>query len=56
MLGDDSEIYYAQLRTFLVDQFGQLSATISWLIPTERSPSDGSFDPATFVLGERALR
>ncbi|XP_003745317.1 GATA zinc finger domain-containing protein 1 [Galendromus occidentalis] len=51
MLGDDSEIYYAQLRTFLVDQFGQTSATISWLIPTERSPSDGSFDPATFVLG-----
>ncbi|OQR71939.1 GATA zinc finger domain-containing protein 1-like [Tropilaelaps mercedesae] len=51
MLGDDGEIYYAQLRSFLVDQFGQLSTTISWLIPSERSPVDGSFDPASFVIG-----
>lgn len=51
MLGDDGEIYYAQLRSFLVDQFGQLSATISWLIPSERSPTDGSFDAASFVIG-----
>ncbi|XP_022673460.1 GATA zinc finger domain-containing protein 1-like isoform X2 [Varroa jacobsoni] len=51
MLGDDGDIYYAQLRSFLVDQFGQLSATISWLIPSERSPADGSFDPASFVIG-----
>lgn len=51
MLGDDGEIYYAQLRSFLVDQFGQLSATISWLIPSERSPPDGSFDAASFIIG-----
>ena len=43
--------YFAQLQGFLQDQYCEKSALINWLIPTNSSPRDGTFDPATYVLG-----
>ena len=49
---EDGDIYYAQLRGFLIDQFAEKSAVISWLLPTKESPPpDEGFHPATYVLG-----
>ena len=31
---EEGDIYYAQLRGFLIDQFAEKSAVISWLLPT----------------------
>lgn len=47
---DDGHVYYAQLCGFLQDQYMELSAVITWLLPTLASPPD-KFDPATFILG-----
>ena len=47
----DGSLYYAQLRGFLTDQYCEKSACITWLLPTQESPEDGSFDADTFILG-----
>lgn len=48
--------YFAQIRAFLTNQYGEKSAVLTWLIPTDsnyakliRTPKD--FDPDMFVLG-----
>lgn len=54
---EEEEIpYFAQIRAFLTDQYGQKSAVITWLIPIDSnyakticSPKD--FNPDMFVLG-----
>lgn len=49
---ESGDLFYAQLRGFLTDQFGDKSAAISWLLPTTGSPppSEG-FHPATYIIG-----
>lgn len=49
---EDDEIYYAQLRGFLTDQYSDKHAAITWLLPTRNSPppSEG-FHPGTYILG-----
>ncbi|MFN9961230.1 MAG: hypothetical protein ACK55I_49765, partial [bacterium] len=32
-LEDKESVYFAQIRAFLMDQYGQRSAVITWLIP-----------------------
>lgn len=51
MMDMEGGTYYAQLRGFLQDQYCEKSAAVTWLIPTQSSPADGSFDPHTFILG-----
>ncbi len=53
---DDGKLYYAQIRGFLQDQFNNKSAVLTWLLPTSANPPDGSFDPATFVIGMCGFR
>lgn len=48
---EDGQVYYAQLRGFLTDQYCEKSAALTWLLPTQESPDDGTFDPATYILG-----
>lgn len=60
---DDKEeteaLYFAQIRAILNDQYGEKSAVITWLIPTESSSSlrhrrirvPNDFDPSLFTLG-----
>lgn len=50
VLDEDGDVYYAQLRGFLQDQYMNKSAVITWLLPTTDSPAEG-FDPGTFILG-----
>ena len=47
----DETIYFAQIRGFLVDQYAQKTASITWLLPSSGAPEDGSFDPAFYFLG-----
>ena len=35
---DDDDIYYAQLRGFLTDQYSDKYGVITWLLPTQDSP------------------
>lgn len=52
MMDEDDDIYYAQIRGLLTDQYCQKSAVITWLLPTQESPPPSeSFDPATYVIG-----
>ena len=48
---DDGEAYYAQIRGFLQDQYMEVSAVVTWLLPTSASPPH-TFDPATFIHGK----
>ena len=49
---DDDDIYYAQLRGFLTDQYSDKYGVISWLLPTVDSPPPNEgFHPATYILG-----
>ena len=50
---DDERLYYAQLRGFLMDQYCEKSAVVTWLVPTSASPQR-AFDPATYILGEQS--
>lgn len=47
---DDGKPYYAQIRGFVQDQYCEKSAALTWLIPTQASPSD-RFDPGTYIIG-----
>ena len=46
----EGDLYYAQLRGFLQDQYAQKTAVITWLIPMVPKPSH--FDPALFLPGD----
>lgn len=49
---DDGDIYYAQLRGFLTDEYSDKSAVITWLLPTTASPPPNEgFHPATYIVG-----
>ena len=50
VMDEEGDIYYAQLRGLLQDQYCEKSAVITWLLPTKQSPKD-HFDPATYILG-----
>lgn len=45
----EGDLYYAQLRGFLQDQYAQKTAVITWLIPVVPRPSQ--FDPVLFLPG-----
>lgn len=51
-MDDKRNIYYAQIRGLLVDNYCEKSAYLTWLIPTQASPDphDG-FDPASYLIG-----
>jgi len=52
LMDEDDDIYYAQLRGFLTDQYCEKSAVITWLLPTQESPPPKkAFDPATYIIG-----
>lgn len=46
----DGDLYYAQLRGFLQDQYAQKTAVITWLIPMVPRPLH--FDPVLFLPGK----
>lgn len=46
----DGDLYYAQLRGFMQDQYAQKTAVITWLIPVVPRPSH--FDPVLFLPGK----
>lgn len=50
LIDDDENVYYAQIRGFLQDQYYEKSAVITWLLPTSKS-NTGQFDPSTYILG-----
>ncbi|KAK9701086.1 hypothetical protein QE152_g30812 [Popillia japonica] len=52
MVDGENDVYYAQLRGFLTDQYCEKSAIITWLLPTTDSPPPNEmFDPATYIIG-----
>lgn len=52
LANSNHEIFYAQIRGLLVDNFCEKSAILSWLIPTQSSPPPSlGFDPSTYVIG-----
>lgn len=56
MLDDNDDVYYAQLRGFLTDQYCEKSAIVTWLLPTKDSPPPNeTFDPATYIIGRYIL-
>lgn len=46
----EGDLYYAQLKGFLQDQYAQKTAVITWLLPMVPKPSH--FDPALFLPGK----
>uniref|UniRef100_A0A8C4NCZ7 GATA zinc finger domain-containing protein 1 n=1 Tax=Eptatretus burgeri TaxID=7764 RepID=A0A8C4NCZ7_EPTBU len=50
VLDEEGELYFAQIRGFMQDQYCEKSAVITWLLPTTGSPK-GKFDPSTYILG-----
>uniref|UniRef100_T1J4H0 GATA zinc finger domain-containing protein 1 n=1 Tax=Strigamia maritima TaxID=126957 RepID=T1J4H0_STRMM len=45
------DIYFAQVRGLLQDQFCEKSAVITWLLPTMYSARTDQFDPSSYILG-----
>ena len=55
-LSDKDQVYFAQIRAFLTDQYGKKSAVITWLIPVDsdyakRIKTAQDFEPDKFILG-----
>lgn len=49
---EKDNLYYAQIKSFLVDTYLEKSAYITWLIPSKLSPPPNkTFDPCTYLLG-----
>ena len=52
-----SQVYYAQIRGFLQDQYCEKSAVLTWLLPTLHPGYDGQtrlhpgFHPQAFISG-----
>ena len=51
LVDEESNVYYAQIRGFLQDQYYEKSAVITWLLPTKASDRS-LFDPSTYILGK----
>ena len=51
VLDRDGGVYYALLRGFLMDQYAEKYAVLTWLLPTRPNPTH--FDPLTFIMGEQ---
>lgn len=52
MIDLEGDIYYAQIRGFMTDQYCEKSAVVTWLLPTKASPPpEKGFDPATYIIG-----
>jgi GATA zinc finger domain-containing protein 1 len=51
---DDQQLYYAQLRGFLQDQYCNKSAVITWLVPVTgaKITNPSEFNPAAYVAGQ----
>ena len=43
-------LFFAQIRGFMQDQYGEKSVVLTWLLPTQPCPDH--FDPSIFVLGK----
>jgi len=50
LCGGDNKVYYAQLRGFLCDLFGEKMGVITWLLPTA-DRKGGGFNPVEFYVG-----
>ncbi|XP_038077434.1 GATA zinc finger domain-containing protein 1-like [Patiria miniata] len=50
ILDVEGGIYYAQIGGFLQDQYGDKSAVITWLLPTQATDKN-HFEPSTYILG-----
>ena len=49
----EGDIYYAQIRGLLQDQYCEKSAVLTWLLPSKDSPPpEEGFDPATYTIGK----
>jgi hypothetical protein len=52
---DKDTIYFAKIRAFLIDQCGQKSAVLTWLVPIDQNYKSvklaTNFDPNLFMLG-----
>ena len=46
-------IYFAMIRGFLVDQYANQMAVLTWLLP--KTPNPQFFDPNLFILGKSLL-
>lgn len=52
MVDNNDDIYFAQIRGLLTDQYCEKSAVVTWLLPTQESPPpEEGFDPATYIIG-----
>ncbi|RWS29727.1 GATA zinc finger domain-containing protein 1-like protein [Leptotrombidium deliense] len=47
---ENGDIYFAQIRGFLQDQYCEKSAVLTWLLPTQASNRE-CFEPWTYILG-----
>ena len=50
LLDRDGGVYYAVARGFLLDQYANKYAILTWLLPKHPNPTH--FDPAMFILGK----
>ena len=50
VLDRDGGVYYAIAHGFVVDQYAEKYALLTWLLP--KTPNPMHFDPAAFILGE----
>ena len=50
LVDHDGDVYYAQIRGLMCDQYYEKSAVITWLLPTQGSHQYG-FDASTYILG-----
>lgn len=48
----DGDVYFAQIRGLLIDQYCEKSAVLTWLVPTEQTDVSQGFDPLTFTYGK----
>ena len=53
LLDPSGGIYYALIHGFLMDQYADKYAVLTWLLP--KTPNPTHFDPDNFILGERDL-
>ena len=49
LLDHSGGVFYAIIRGFLVDQYADKYAILTWLLP--KTPNPSIFDPLNFVLG-----
>lgn len=56
LLDNQDNVYYAQIRGLLIDNYCEKSAFLTWLIPTQESPDPKeAFDAATYLIGEHVM-